>query len=172
MLIKLESPGPVLFSQERMGCRGEGLPAAQVPLDVGGADARKELLLEENDISDGVMFKIHTDPRMTRVGRVLRRLSFDELPQLLNVLRGEMSLVGPRPLVIPEARPLTAGWQARRVDLRPGLTGPWQVAGRSDIPFDEMISFDYLYVSGWSLARDIEILFATVPAVLSGRGAY
>ena len=171
-LIKLGSPGPVFFRQERMGCRGNVFQLLKFRSMVVGADAGKAQLLEENDVSDGVMFKIHTDPRVTRIGRVLRRLSFDELPQLLNVVRGEMSLVGPRPLVLPEAQALTAGWQTRRVDLRPGLTGPWQVAGRSDIPFDEMISFDYLYVSGWSLARDIEILFATVPAVLSGRGAY
>jgi len=172
LLIKLESRGPILFSQERMG-RGESVfRLLKFRSMLAGSDARKELLLAENDISDGVMFKIHADPRVTRVGRVLRRLSLDEIPQLFNVLRGEMSLVGPRPLVLLEARALPAGWQARRVDLRPGLTGPWQVAGRSDIPFDEMISFDYLYVSGWSLARDVEILLATVPAVLSGRGAY
>jgi len=171
-LIKLESPGPVFFKQVRMGRRSNVFHLLKFRSMVVGADADKELLLDENDISDGVMFKIHRDPRVTRVGRVLRRLSFDELPQLMNVLRGEMSLVGPRPLVLPEAQALTVGWQTRRVDLRPGLTGPWQVAGRSDIPFDEMISFDYLYVSGWSLARDVEILFATVPAVLSGRGAY
>jgi exopolysaccharide biosynthesis polyprenyl glycosylphosphotransferase len=171
-LIKLESPGPVFFKQERMGRRSSVFRLVKFRSMVVDADAGKRLLVDENDLADGVMFKIHTDPRVTRVGRVLRRLSFDELPQLLNILRGEMSLVGPRPLVIPEARALTPGWQSRRVDLRPGLTGPWQVAGRSDIPFDEMVSYDYLYVSGWSLARDIEILFATLPAVLSGRGAY
>jgi exopolysaccharide biosynthesis polyprenyl glycosylphosphotransferase len=171
-LIKLESPGPVLFTQSRVGRRGQVFRLLKFRSMGVGADAHKEVLLDENDIADGVMFKIHADPRVTRVGRVLRRLSLDELPQLLNVVRGDMSLVGPRPLVIPEAQALGAGWQARRVDLRPGLTGPWQVAGRSDIPFDEMITFDYLYVSGWSLARDIEILLATVPAVLSGRGAY
>ena len=103
---------------------------------------------------------------------MIRRLSLDEAPQLLNVLLGDMSLVGPRPLVMAEAETLTESWQARRADLRPGLTGPWQIAGRSDIPFHEMIRFDYQYVAGWSLARDIEILLATVPVVLSGRGAY
>ena len=112
------------------------------------------------------------DVRITRVGRVIRRLSLDEAPQLLNVLKGDMSLVGPRPLVLAEAQVLTESWQARRADLRPGLTGPWQVAGRSNIPFQEMIRFDYQYVAGWSLARDVEILLATLPVVLSGRGAY
>jgi lipopolysaccharide/colanic/teichoic acid biosynthesis glycosyltransferase len=106
------------------------------------------------------------------VGRVIRRLSLDEAPQLINVLKADMSLVGPRPLVMAEAQTLTESWQARRADLRPGLTGPWQIAGRSTIPFQEMIRFDYQYVAGWSLARDVEILLATLPVVLSGRGAY
>jgi len=109
---------------------------------------------------------------VTRVGRFIRRFSLDEAPQLINVLKGDMSLVGPRPLVTAEAQALTLGWHAKRADLRPGLTGPWQISGRSNIPFQEMIRFDYQYVSGWSLARDIEILLATVPAVISGRGAY
>jgi lipopolysaccharide/colanic/teichoic acid biosynthesis glycosyltransferase len=119
-----------------------------------------------------VIFKIRSDPRVTRFGRALRRLSLDEMPQLLNVLRGEMSLVGPRPLVIPEAEALGEAWQARRLDLRPGMTGAWQVAGRSNLTFREMVRLDYQYVAGWTLMRDIEILAATVPAVLSGRGAW
>jgi lipopolysaccharide/colanic/teichoic acid biosynthesis glycosyltransferase len=117
------------------------------------------------------MFKIRDDPRVTRVGKFLRRTSVDELPQLVNVLRGEMSLVGPRPLIFEEAEELE-DWHLRRVELRPGLTGPWQIYGRSQSPFQEMVRFDYQYVAGWSLARDIEILLATLPAVLSGRGAY
>jgi lipopolysaccharide/colanic/teichoic acid biosynthesis glycosyltransferase len=136
------------------------------------ADRRKAEYAALNDIGDGIMFKIHADPRVTRVGRVIRRYSIDELPQLLNVLRGEMSLVGPRPLIEPEAEALSEDWHARRLDLRPGLTGPWQVSGRSDTTVEEMVRFDYTYVAGWSLARDVEILFATIPAVLSGRGAY
>ncbi|HZB76632.1 MAG TPA: sugar transferase, partial [Solirubrobacteraceae bacterium] len=122
--------------------------------------------------SDGAIVKGRDDARVTRVGAILRRLSLDEMPQLVNVLRGDMSLVGPRPLVLAEAAALKEDWQGRRADLRPGLTGPWQVAGRSNIPFHEMIYFDYQYVSGWSLGRDISILSATLPAVLSGRGAY
>jgi lipopolysaccharide/colanic/teichoic acid biosynthesis glycosyltransferase len=121
---------------------------------------------------DGAIVKHINDVRITRVGRLIRRFSLDEAPQLLNVLKGDMSLVGPRPLVTAEAAALTARWHARRADLRPGLTGPWQIAGRSNIPFHEMIRFDYQYVAGWSLARDIEILLATIPAVISGRGAY
>jgi len=136
------------------------------------ADQRKLEYAKENDLDDGVMFKIKEDPRVTRVGSLLRRLSLDEAPQLINVLRGDMSLVGPRPLIFEETAAFAETWHERRLDLRPGMTGPWQVSGRSDIPFDEMIRFDYQYVAGWSLARDLEILLATAPAVLSGRGAY
>jgi lipopolysaccharide/colanic/teichoic acid biosynthesis glycosyltransferase len=121
---------------------------------------------------DGAIVKRRADERITRVGRFIRRFSLDEAPQLFNVLKGDMSLVGPRPLVLEEQEALDEQWQARRADLRPGLTGPWQVSGRSHIPFQDMIKFDYQYVAGWSLARDVEILLATLPAVLSGRGAY
>ena len=120
---------------------------------------------------DGAIVKHVDDRRITRVGRFIRRFSLDEAPQFLNVLKGDMSLVGPRPLVEAEAAVLS-DWQERRADLRPGLTGPWQISGRSHIPFHEMVTFDYQYVAGWSLARDIEILIATLPVVLSGRGAY
>ena len=125
-----------------------------------------------NESDDGVMFKIRDDPRITRVGRFIRRFSIDELPQLFNVLKGEMSLVGPRPLIFSETAALEERWHLRRLELRPGMTGPWQVYGRSDSPFQEMVRFDYQYVAGWSLARDIELLLATIPAVASGRGAY
>ena len=121
---------------------------------------------------DGAIVKAPDDDRVTRVGRIIRRFSLDEAPQLLNVLLGDMSLVGPRPLVLAEHAALSEAWQSRRADLRPGLTGPWQVSGRSHIPFQDMIKFDYQYVAGWSLARDIEILLATLTAVISGRGAY
>jgi lipopolysaccharide/colanic/teichoic acid biosynthesis glycosyltransferase len=136
------------------------------------AEDRKKEMEKLNESSDGVMFKIRDDPRVTRVGRFIRRYSLDELPQLFNVLLGEMSLVGPRPLIFPETAALDEKWHFRRLELRPGITGPWQVYGRSQSPFQEMIRFDYQYVAGWSLARDIEILMATIPAVLSGRGAY
>jgi exopolysaccharide biosynthesis polyprenyl glycosylphosphotransferase len=170
--IRIESRGPILFRQLRVGRHGRRFHILKFRSMHIDADARKPELAAVNDVQDGVMFKIYQDPRVTRVGRLLRRFSLDELPQLLNVLRGEMSLVGPRPLVVPEAEALTARWQGRRVDLRPGLTGPWQISGRSHIPFHEMVRYDYQYVAGWSLARDVEILLATIPAVLSGRGAY
>jgi lipopolysaccharide/colanic/teichoic acid biosynthesis glycosyltransferase len=115
------------------------------------------------------MFKIPNDPRITRLGRVLRRYSLDELPQLLNVLKGQMSLVGPRPLVLDEDR-YVGEWARRRLDLRPGMTGLWQVLGRSDIPFDEMVKLDYQYVTTWSLWYDVRLLFRTIPLVVQARG--
>jgi lipopolysaccharide/colanic/teichoic acid biosynthesis glycosyltransferase len=136
------------------------------------ADERKRQFEKDNDATDGVMFKIKDDPRITRVGHFLRRTSLDELPQLINVLSGEMSLVGPRPLILEESKHAAQTWHARRLDLRPGITGLWQISGRSDLPFQEMVRFDYQYVAGWSMARDVEILLATIPVVLSGRGAY
>ena len=172
VLISLESPGPVFFRQRRVGRDGERFEVFKFRSMYQDAEQRKAEYAALNDIGDGVMFKIREDPRVTRIGGVMRKYSIDELPQLLNVLRGEMSLVGPRPLIEPEAEALSEDWHARRLDLRPGLTGPWQISGRSDTTVEEMVRFDYTYVDGWSLARDIEILFATVPAVLSGRGAY
>jgi lipopolysaccharide/colanic/teichoic acid biosynthesis glycosyltransferase len=136
------------------------------------ADERKIDLEGQNDKGDGVMFKIREDPRVTHVGRFLRRFSLDELPQLVNVVRGEMSLVGPRPLIVCEAEQIEETWHKRRFDIRPGITGLWQISGRSDISFQEMARVDYRYVAGWRLSRDIEILIATIPAVLSRRGAY
>jgi exopolysaccharide biosynthesis polyprenyl glycosylphosphotransferase len=161
--IKLDSPGPVLFVQMRTG-RGGRLFRL---LKFRSMRLGSSVLVRD----DGAIVKERHDARVTRVGRVLRRFSLDEAPQLLNVLMGDMSMVGPRPLVIAEAAALTQEWQGRRADLRPGLTGPWQVAGRSHIPFADMIKLDYQYVAGWSLARDLEILLATFPAVLTGRGA-
>jgi exopolysaccharide biosynthesis polyprenyl glycosylphosphotransferase len=162
--IKLDSRGPVLFTQLRSGRGGRFFKLYKF------RSMHNEATVEVRP--DGAIVKSRDDDRITRVGRLIRRLSLDEAPQLFNVLKGDMSLVGPRPLVMAEAQTLTESWQGRRADLRPGLTGPWQIAGRSNIPFQEMIRFDYQYVAGWSLARDIEILIATIPVVLSGRGAY
>jgi exopolysaccharide biosynthesis polyprenyl glycosylphosphotransferase len=170
--IKLESRGPVFFRQPRAGRGNSSFALIKFRSMYVGAEERKEEMETLNEASDGVMFKIRRDPRVTRVGRILRRFSIDELPQLFNVLRGEMSLVGPRPLIFPETAALDENWHLRRLELRPGLTGPWQVYGRSQSPFQEMVRFDYQYVAGWSLARDVEILLATIPAVVSGRGAY
>jgi len=135
-----------------------------------GAETERFALAERNQVT-GPLFKIHDDPRVTRVGRFLRRTSIDELPQLWNVLRGDMSLVGPRPFVVHEANQIT-GWASRRLDIAPGITGLWQVLGRNDIPFDEMVKLDYIYVTSWSPWWDLKILFQTIPVVLARKGAY
>jgi len=165
--IKAESRGAVFFRQPRAGRGGHLFSMLKFRSMYKDADARASEFRE-----NGVIVKGGHDPRITRVGALLRRFSVDEIPQLINVLRGDMSLVGPRPLVVSEAEALGERWHERRADLRPGMTGLWQVSGRSRIPFYEMLRFDYQYVAGWSLARDIEIPLQTIPTVLSGRGAY
>ena len=170
--IAIDSRGPIFFRQVRAGRNQEPFLVIKFRSMYRDADERKKQYEAENEATDGVMFKIKKDPRITRVGRFIRRTSLDELPQLFNVLLGDMSLVGPRPLILEESKHAAQAWHARRLDLRPGITGLWQVSGRSDLPFQEMVRFDYQYVSGWSLARDIEILLATIPVVLSRRGAY
>jgi exopolysaccharide biosynthesis polyprenyl glycosylphosphotransferase len=170
--IRIDSKGPTFFHQSRAGRRNKGFKLIKFRSMYVDADERKAEYDRLNESEDGVMFKIREDPRVTPVGRFIRRFSIDELPQLFNVLKGDMSLVGPRPLIFPEAEALEERWHLRRSELRPGITGPWQVYGRSQSPFQEMVRFDYQYVAGWSLARDFEILVATIPAVMSGRGAY
>jgi lipopolysaccharide/colanic/teichoic acid biosynthesis glycosyltransferase len=166
-LIKLTSPGPVLFRQRRIGPHGEfGLLKFRTMVD--GADGLKPDLIELNEGADG-FFKIAEDPRITPVGRFLRRSCLDELPQLVNVLRGEMSLVGPRPLVPEEDRRIE-GWQRTRLRLKPGMTGHWQIFGSSRIPLGEMVKIDYLYGANWSLWVDTKILLRTVPYVLRRAG--
>ena len=166
--IKLDSRGPVFFRQTRIGRRGHPFSVSKFRSMREDAEGLKASLLDRNEQGDG-LFKIADDPRVTRVGRLLRRTSLDELPQLLNVLRGEMSLVGPRPLV-PEEDLQIRGWHRRRLQLTPGMTGPWQVLGSSRIPMQEMVTLDYLYVANWSLWRDAQILLRTVDTVLSRRG--
>ncbi len=170
LIIKLDSRGPVFFHQERMGRGGKTFLMYKFRSMGVGAERLREELVDRNDY-DGPMFKIHEDPRVTRVGCWLRRWSVDEVPQIINVMKGEMSLVGPRPLWVEEAKQCR-GWTQRRLDITPGMTGLWQVLGRSDIPFDEMVKLDYMYVTGWSLSWDIKLLLQTVTAVLERRGAY
>jgi lipopolysaccharide/colanic/teichoic acid biosynthesis glycosyltransferase len=135
---------------------------------VQDADAMKDSLRHANEAQEG-LFKIAEDPRVSRFGRLLRRSALDELPQLWNIVRGEMSLVGPRPLVVDEDRRVE-GWHRRRLELMPGMTGPWQILGPSRVPLREMVAIDYLYVANWSLWEDIKILLRTVPHVLGRRG--
>ena len=175
VLIKLDSPGPVVFRQVRMGARDKTFRIVKFRTMAVGSETRRGELAHLNKHAgnggDARMFKVPDDPRVTRVGRFLRRYSLDELPQLINVLKGEMSLVGPRPLPLEEDRHV-GSWARRRLDLRPGITGPWQVLGRSDIPFEEMVKLDYLYVTGWSLGYDLKLLARTVPVLFNVRGAY
>jgi lipopolysaccharide/colanic/teichoic acid biosynthesis glycosyltransferase len=174
LAIKLDSRGPAFFRQVRMGARDQTFRIAKFRTMEVDAESRRGELAHLNVHARGGdtrMFKVKDDPRMTRVGRVLRRYSLDELPQLWNVLKGEMSLVGPRPLPLEEDQHV-GSWARRRLDLRPGITGPWQVLGRSDIPFEEMVKLDYLYVTGWSLGHDLKLLARTIPVLFSVRGAY
>jgi exopolysaccharide biosynthesis polyprenyl glycosylphosphotransferase len=174
LAIKLDSRGPVFFHQRRIGKDGKSFSLVKFRSMHADADVRKQEVRGLSFHGDGLgqgMFKIRRDPRITRVGAFLRRTSLDELPQLFNILRGEMSLVGPRPLIEDEDRQVEGRFR-RRLDLTPGLTGLWQIHGRSEIPLQSMISLDYLYVTSWSLWGDIKILMKTVPAVTGRRGAY
>jgi lipopolysaccharide/colanic/teichoic acid biosynthesis glycosyltransferase len=173
--IRRESPGPVLFRQVRRGHRGRPFRMLKFRTMVADAETRLGELEPRNESADGVLFKLRDDPRVTRLGRFLRRSSLDELPQLFHVLRGEMSLVGPRPLSLRDSDRLWGvdpqGY-ARRLQVLPGLTGPWQVAGRSDLDYEQMVQLDCDYAADCSLRRDLRIVAQTFAAVLLGRGAY
>jgi exopolysaccharide biosynthesis polyprenyl glycosylphosphotransferase len=166
--IKLDSRGSVFFRQLRVGRHGHRFYMLKFRTMVPEAEAMKESLRHRNEAKEG-LFKIAEDPRVTRVGRWLRKSALDELPQLLNIVRGEMSLVGPRPLVIEEDQRIE-GWHRRRLELTPGMTGPWQILGPAKVPLREMVAIDYLYVANWSLWADVKILLRTVPHVVGRRG--
>jgi exopolysaccharide biosynthesis polyprenyl glycosylphosphotransferase len=168
LLIRLDSRGPVFFRQDRIGRGGATFRIFKFRTMVPDAESRKDALRQHNQAADG-LFKIDDDPRITRVGRVLRRTSLDELPQLINVLRGEMSLVGPRPLIKSEDSAIK-GYDRHRLHLTPGMTGHWQIMGSSRVPLHEMVKIDYLYVTTWSLFQDFKILARTIPYMLARRG--
>lgn len=170
LLIKLTSRGPVIYRQTRIGHHGAPFEFLKFRTMVANADDLKAQLMDQNEGS-GPMFKIKNDPRVTPLGRFLRKTSLDEIPQFWNVLRGDISLVGPRP-AIPEEVFQYETWHKRRLEVTPGLTGLWQATGRSDTSFDEMVRLDIYYAEHWSLWLDIRILLATIPSVLRGRGAY
>ncbi len=170
-LIWLEDRGPILFVQDRVGRNGQLFRFYKFRSMVINAEALKDKLSHLNESSDGVIFKSRRDPRITRVGRVIRRLSIDELPQLWHVLSGEMSLVGPRPPVPREVADYTPE-DRKRLHAKPGLTCIWQVSGRSEIPFRQQVVMDQDYIRKQSLSMDLMLLFKTVRAVLGGRGAY
>jgi exopolysaccharide biosynthesis polyprenyl glycosylphosphotransferase len=171
--IKLDSRGPVFFRQVRMGAGNRPFRVFKFRTMVADAENLKVEIahLNMHSGSDSRMFKVPDDPRVTKVGRFLRRWRLDELPQLLNVVSGQMSLVGPRPLILDEDQHV-ASWARRRLDLKPGMTGLWQVLGASDIPFDEMTKLDYLYVTNWSLREDLRLIMLTLPALTRARAAY
>jgi exopolysaccharide biosynthesis polyprenyl glycosylphosphotransferase len=168
--IKLTSPGPVLYTQRRVGLRGRPFTMLKFRTMRRDADKEVETLRQAHGVND-VMFKLKNDPRVTRIGRWLRTFSLDELPQLFNVIRGDMSLVGPRP-PLPEEVTKYEDWHFDRLEAPPGITGLWQVSGRSDLPFDDCVRLDIFYIENWSLAYDLYILAKTVPVLLLKRGAY
>lgn len=170
ILIKWDSPGPVLFPQVRVGRGGRQFTLYKFRSMIIGADEAKDRLRDLNEAT-GPLFKIRDDPRLTRVGRWLRRLSIDELPQLWNVLKGDMSLVGPRPPVPAEVDQYQP-WHRKRLLVSPGVTGLWQVSGRSKLTFDEMVMLDLFYAENWSLGLDFKIMLRTIPTVIMGTGAY
>lgn len=170
LAIRLDSPGPVIFRQVRVGKDGRLFTMYKFRTMRVGAEQEQEQLRALNEAS-GPLFKIRNDPRVTRVGRILRRLSLDELPQLINVLKGEMSLVGPRP-PLPSEVEAYKPWQRQRLSAVPGMTGLWQISGRSDLTFDEMCLLDIYYIENWSPMLDLEIILRTIPRILTGEGAY
>lgn len=170
ILIKLTSPGPVLFTQSRIGHNKRKFVIYKFRTMVADAEKKMEHIEHLNEVS-GPVFKMKNDPRITPVGRVLRKTSIDELPQLFNVLKGDMSLVGPRPLPVRDYEGFSEDWHRRRFSVRPGLTCLWQVHGRSNIPFETWMELDMQYIDQWSLMLDLKILARTIPTVLKGVGA-
>jgi exopolysaccharide biosynthesis polyprenyl glycosylphosphotransferase len=170
LAVRLTSPGPVLFVQERYGLNRRRFRMFKFRSMVADAEARLNELEHLNE-KDGPIFKIRNDPRLTPIGRVLRRTSIDELPQLFNVLRGDMSLVGPRPMSLRDVGLFSEAWLMRRFSVRPGITGLWQVSGRSNLSFEDWVALDLKYIDEWSLALDVGILLRTIPVVLRGTGA-
>ena len=171
LAIRLDSPGPAFFCQTRVGKNGRLFRCWKFRSMYIDAEARKAELAEENEMEGGVLFKMRRDPRVTRIGRLLRKASIDELPQLWNVFTGDMSLVGPRPPV-PEEVEQYSSYQRQRLAVKPGLTCYWQVSGRSDLSFEEQVRLDIHYARVRSLQVDLGLLLRTVPAVILARGAY
>lgn len=166
--IRLEDGGPVLFTQERVGLNGRRFSIFKFRTMVTNAEALKISLQGQNE-QTGPVFKITNDPRVTRIGRFLRRTSFDELPQFFNVIRGEMSVVGPRPPIPSEVEKYKK-WQKRRLTMKPGITCTWQVSGRNNIPFKEWVKLDLEYIDNWSLTRDAVLILKTIKVILTGTG--
>ena len=171
LLVKLTSPGPIIFSQVRVGRFGRHFKFYKFRSMYIDAEARKAELLKHNESGDGVIFKMKHDPRITPIGRFIRKFSIDELPQLFNVILGDMSLVGPRPPLPSEVRTYTLE-ERKRLNITPGITCLWQVSGRSELPFSKQIALDKEYIASRSVWKDFLILLKTIPAILTGRGAW
>ena len=171
LLVKLTSPGPIIFSQVRVGKYGRHFKFYKFRSMYIDAEARKAELMQHNESVDGVIFKMKHDPRITPVGRFIRKFSIDELPQLFNVLFGDMSLVGPRPPLPSEVRSYTLE-ERKRLNITPGITCIWQVSGRSELPFSKQIALDKEYIASRSAWKDFLILLKTIPAILTGKGAW
>ena len=170
LLIVVDSPGSILYHQQRVGKGGRRFEILKFRSMYSGAHDERDVVAPTNEAT-GPVFKVRNDPRVTRVGRVIRKLSIDELPQFWNVLKGDMSLVGPRP-PLPEEYVTYGRAQYRRLLVTPGLTCIWQVSGRSDVGFEDWVAMDVEYITTWTLRRDLVLIARTIPAVLSGRGAY
>lgn len=170
LLIKLDSPGPILYKSKRIGRNLQPFSMYKFRTMSTDADAQREFLRQQAQLENG-LFKMKDDPRVTRTGKILRALSLDELPQLLNVIRGDMSLVGPRPLP-PDESDLFKDPYTLRFQVYPGITGSWQVSGRSALSFEDLCQLEMHYILDWSLLSDLQILLRTIPAVLASRGAY
>ena len=170
LLIKIESSGPVFFKQTRNGIKYKEFTCYKFRSMNVGAEQKKEALSTDN-IMNGPVFKMINDPRITKLGKFLRKTSLDELPQLLNVLRGDMSLVGPRP-ALPKEIKNYQNWHRKRHSVKPGITGLWQISGRSELSFEEMCLLDLYYIENHSIFLDFEIMFETIPAMIVGKGAY
>lgn len=171
LIVKITSPGPIIFSQVRVGMYGRHFKFYKFRSMYIDAEARKAELLKHNESSDGVIFKMKHDPRITPFGRFIRKFSLDELPQLFNVLLGDMSLVGPRPPLPSEVKTYTLE-ERKRLNITPGITCIWQVSGRSELPFSKQIALDKEYIASQSAWKDFLILLKTIPAILTGKGAW
>jgi exopolysaccharide biosynthesis polyprenyl glycosylphosphotransferase len=171
LLIRLDSPGPIFFAQERVGYNKRRFRMLKFRTMKTGSD-QQQCMLEQLNEAEGPVFKIKKDPRITWIGKFLRRFSIDELPQLINVLAGSMSLVGPRPLPVRDVERIDLQWHKRRFSIKPGITCLWQVNGRSNIGFNDWVRMDLDYIDKWSLGLDLKILMKTIPAVFRGPGAY
>lgn len=171
LLVYLDDPGPVFYTQTRVGKDGRLFPFYKFRSMRVGADKMKDQLIQQNESKDGVIFKMKNDPRITRVGKTLRRFSIDEAPQILNVFLGDLSIVGPRPPIPREVAQYTLE-ERKRLHIKPGLTCFWQIQGRSDIPFKDQVRLDLHYIASQSVWMDLWIILKTIPAVLLGKGAY